>query len=63
LIIDSSKKISLIRDIRAVTGVGLVEAKGIVENSPKVIKEEVSHDDAMTIKELLEASGGIVDIK
>jgi large subunit ribosomal protein L7/L12 len=57
------KKIQVIKEVRAVTGLGLKEAKDLVEGAPKAIKEGVSKDEAAKIKAQVEAAGGQVDIK
>ena len=57
------KKINVIKEVRAITGLGLVEAKGLVEGAPKAIKEAVSKDDAEKIKAQLEAVGAQVELK
>ena len=57
------KKIQVIKEVRAVTGLGLKEAKDLVEGAPKPIKEGVSKDEAAKIKAQVEAAGGQVDIK
>lgn len=57
------KKIEVIKEIRAITGLGLKEAKDLVEAAPKTIKEAVSKDEADKIKEQLEKAGGKVEIK
>lgn len=56
-------KINIIKEVRAVTGLGLKEAKDLVESAPKAIKEGVSKDDAAKIKKLLEDNGAKVDVK
>lgn len=56
------KKISVIKEVRTVTGLGLKEAKDLVEGAPKTLKENVSKDDAAKIKAAITAAGGIVDI-
>ena len=56
------KKISVIKEVRTVTGLGLKEAKDLVEGAPKTLKENVSKDDAAKIKEAITAAGGIVEI-
>ena len=53
---------TLIKEVRAVTGLGLKEAKDLVEGAPKTIKENVSKEDAAKIKESVEAAGGVVKI-
>ncbi|MCG8590937.1 MAG: 50S ribosomal protein L7/L12 [Proteobacteria bacterium] len=57
------KKIQVIKEVRAITGLGLKEAKDLVEGAPKAIKEGVAKDEAATIKEKIEAAGGQVDVK
>ena len=57
------KKINVIKEIRAITGLGLKEAKDLVEAAPKEVKEGVSKDEATKIKEQLEAAGATVEIK
>ena len=57
------KKIQVIKEIRAITGLGLKEAKELVEGVPKTIKEGVTQDEANEIKEKIEGAGGQVDIK
>ena len=63
LIAVGDKKIQVIKEVRAVTGLGLKEAKDLVEGAPKPVKEGVSKDEAKKIKEQIEAVGGQVDIK
>ena len=57
------KKIQVIKEVRAITSLGLKEAKELVESAPKAIKEAVSKDEAEKIKEKIEAAGGQADIK
>ena len=57
------KKINVIKEVRAITGLGLKEAKSLVEDAPKPVKEDVSKEDADKIKEQLEAAGATVEIK
>ena len=57
------KKINVIKEIRAITGLGLKEAKDLVESAPKEIKEGVDKDEAEKLKEQLEAAGATVEIK
>lgn len=57
------KKINVIKEVRAITGLGLKEAKDLVEGAPKVLKEGVSKADADEIKKKLEAEGAKVEIK
>jgi large subunit ribosomal protein L7/L12 len=55
-------KIPVIKEIRTLTGLGLKEAKDLVDNVPKPVKENVSKDDAQTAKAQLEAAGAVVEI-
>ena len=57
------KKIQVIKEVRAITGLGLKEAKDLVEGAPKPVKEGVSKDEAGKIKAQIEAAGGQVDVK
>jgi large subunit ribosomal protein L7/L12 len=57
------KKINVIKEVRAITGLGLKEAKDLVEGAPKAIKEAVSKDEAEEIKKKVEAAGAKVEIK
>ena len=57
------KKIQVIKEVRAVTGLGLKEAKDLVEGAPKPVKEGVSRDEANKIKAQIEAAGGQADVK
>jgi len=57
------KKIQVIKEVRAITSLGLKEAKELVESAPKAVKEAVAKDEAEKIKEKIEAVGGQVDIK
>lgn len=57
------KKINVIKEIRAITSLGLKEAKDLVEGAPKTVKESVSKDEADKIKKILEAAGAKVEIK
>ncbi len=56
-------KVAVIKAVREITGLGLVDAKGLVDKVPAVIKEKVSADEAKTIKEKLEAAGATVEVK
>ena len=56
-------KINVIKEVRAVTGLGLAEAKGLVEGAPKTVKEGATKEDAEKIKKALEAAGAKVEIK
>lgn len=57
------KKINVIKEVRALTGLGLKEAKDLVESAPKPIKEGVAKEEAEKIKEQLEGAGATVEIK
>ena len=57
------KKIDVIKVIREITGLGLKEAKDLVEGAPKTVKESVSKDEANKIKEKLTAAGAAVELK
>jgi large subunit ribosomal protein L7/L12 len=57
------KKIQVIKEIRAITGLGLKEAKELVEGVPKAIKEAVAKDEAAEIQKKIEEAGGQVDLK
>jgi large subunit ribosomal protein L7/L12 len=58
-----ANKINVIKEVRAITGLGLVEAKAMVEGAPKAVKSGVSKDEAGKIKAQLEAAGAKVDVK
>ena len=58
-----AQKINVIKEVRAITGLGLKEAKDLVEAAPKAVKEGVSKDDAAKIKAQLEGAGASVEIK
>ena len=60
---DDTKKIAVIKEVRAVTGLGLKEAKDLVEGAPKPLKEGVSKEDAAKIKDQITAAGGTVEIQ
>ncbi|MGE5768545.1 MAG: 50S ribosomal protein L7/L12 [Bacteroidota bacterium] len=57
------KKINVIKEVRAITGLGLKEAKDLVEGAPKPVKEGVSKDEAQQIKKKLEEAGATVELK
>ena len=57
------KKVNVIKAVRAITGLGLKEAKGLVDGAPSPIKEGVSKDDAEDIKSQIEEAGGSVELK
>ena len=63
LISAGDKKIQVIKEVRAITSLGLKEAKELVESAPKAIKEGIAKDEAEKIKEKIEAAGGQADIK
>ena len=56
------KKINVIKEIRTITGLGLKEAKDLVEGAPKVVKESASKDEAAKIKKVLEENGATVEV-
>jgi large subunit ribosomal protein L7/L12 len=58
-----ANKINVIKEVRAITGLGLKEAKDLVEGAPKPVKEGVSKDEAAKIKTQLEGAGAKVDVK
>ena len=60
---DDSKKIAVIKEVRAVTGLGLKEAKDLVEGAPKPLKEGISKEDAAKIKDQITAAGGTVEVQ
>ncbi|MBX9886045.1 MAG: 50S ribosomal protein L7/L12 [Novosphingobium sp.] len=60
---DGGKKIQVIKEVRAITQLGLTEAKTLVESAPKAIKEGVNKAEAEDIKAKIEAAGGTVEIK
>ncbi len=57
------KKINVIKEVRVITGLGLKEAKDLVESAPSAVKEGIEKDEADKIKEKLEAAGATVEIK
>ncbi|SDH31653.1 50S ribosomal protein L7/L12 [Roseospirillum parvum] len=57
------KKINVIKEVRAITGLGLKEAKDLVEGAPKPVKEGVSKDEAAELKKKLEEAGATVEVK
>ena len=63
LISAGDKKIQVIKEVRAITSLGLKEAKELVESAPKPLKEGVPKDEADKLKEQIEGAGGQVDIK
>ena len=58
-----AKKLDVIKAVREITGLGLKEAKEMVEGAPKTVKEGVSKDEAETVKKALEAAGATVELK
>ena len=60
---DGGNKINVIKEVRAITGLGLGEAKALVEGAPKAVKEGVSKAEAEDIKAKIVAAGGTVDLK
>ncbi|MBU3076698.1 50S ribosomal protein L7/L12 [Sphingomonas quercus] len=60
---DGGKKINVIKEVRAITGLGLTEAKALVEGAPKAVKEGVNKDEAEKIKKQLEEAGATVELK
>ena len=61
--VDAAKKIGVIKEVRAVTNLGLAEAKTLVESAPKTIKEAVPKAEAEELKKKIEAAGGKVELK
>jgi large subunit ribosomal protein L7/L12 len=60
---DEAKKIAVIKEVRAVTGLGLKEAKDLVEGAPKPLKEGATKEEAAKIKDAVTAAGGTVEIQ
>lgn len=60
---DGGKKIQVIKEVRAITGLGLTEAKTLVESTPKAIKEGINKAEAEEIKKKIEEAGGTVELK
>jgi large subunit ribosomal protein L7/L12 len=60
---DGGKKINVIKEVRAITQLGLTEAKALVEGAPKAVKEGVSKDEAEKLKKQLEEAGATVELK
>jgi len=63
LVDGGAQKINVIKEVRALTGLGLKEAKDLVEAAPKAVKEAVSKDEAEKVKATLEAAGAKVELK
>ena len=60
---DAAKKVAVIKEVRGITGLGLIEAKAIVEGAPKALKEGIAKDEAEKIKAQLEGAGAKIEIK
>ena len=60
---DGGKKINVIKEVRAITGLGLGEAKALVEGAPKPVKEGINKEEAEKIKKQIEDAGGTVELK
>jgi large subunit ribosomal protein L7/L12 len=60
---DGGKKINVIKEVRVITGLGLGEAKALVEGAPKAVKEGVNKDEAEKIKKQIEEAGGTVELR
>jgi len=63
LVAAGEKKINVIKEVRAITGLGLKEAKDLVEGAPKEVKADVNKDEANKLKEQLESAGATVELK
>jgi large subunit ribosomal protein L7/L12 len=63
LVTAGDKKINVIKEVRAITGLGLKEAKALVDEAPKPVKEGVSKEEAQKIKEQLEEAGAQIELK
>ena len=61
--VPADKKIAVLKEVRTLTGLGLKEAKDLVESAPKAVKENIKKDEAESIKKTLEAAGATVEIK
>ena len=61
--VPADKKIAVLKEVRAITGLGLKEAKDLVDGAPKAVKEGVKREDAEAIKKQLEEAGATVEIK
>ncbi len=61
--VPADKKIAVLKEVRAITGLGLKEAKDLVDGAPKAVKEGVKKEDAEAIKKQLEAAGAVIEIK
>jgi len=63
LVAAGEKKINVIKEVRAITGLGLKEAKDLVEGAPKAVKEGINKDEAAKIRKQLEEAGATVEVK
>ncbi len=63
LVATGEKRINVIKEVRAITGLGLKEAKDLVESAPKAVKEACSKDEAEELKKKLEGAGATVELK
>ena len=63
LVNDGGKKINVIKEVRVITGLGLTEAKTLVEQAPKAVKEGVNKEEAEKVKKQLEEAGATVELK
>ena len=61
--VPADKKIAVLKEVRTLTGLGLKEAKDLVEAAPKAVKENIKKEEAAEIKKQLEAAGAVVEIK
>ena len=61
--VPADKKIAVLKEVRTLTGLGLKEAKDLVEAAPKPVKENIKKDEAEAIKKTLEAAGAVIEIK
>ena len=61
--VPADKKIAVLKEVRAITGLGLKEAKDLVDGAPKAVKEGVKKEEAEAIKKQLEAAGATVEVK
>ena len=63
LVSAGANKINVLKEVRAITGLGLKEAKDLVDSAPKAVKEGIKKEDAQAIKKQLEEAGATVEIK
>ncbi len=61
--VPADKKIAVLKEVRTITGLGLKEAKDLVEAAPKPVKENIKPEEAKEIKEKLEAAGAVIEVK